>query len=79
MAHGGVDWYADLAWRARSLWIDLQEQTGTRIWEMVQQTADEDTIVTTLLGEYDVEESMARSEVRRILDELIDAQLIVPA
>jgi hypothetical protein len=54
-------------------------ETGTRIWEMVQQTADEDTIVTTLLGEYDVEESMARSEVRRILDELIDAQLIVPA
>ena len=35
MAHGGVNWYADLAWRARSLWIDLQEQTGTRIWEPV--------------------------------------------
>jgi sarcosine oxidase len=35
MAHGGGDWYADLAWRARSLWIDLQEQTGTRIWEPV--------------------------------------------
>lgn len=54
-------------------------ETGTRIWEMVQQTADEETIVATLLGEYDVEEAMARSEVRRILDELIDAQLIVPA
>lgn len=35
MAHGGVDWYADLAWRARALWIDLEEQTGTRIWEPV--------------------------------------------
>jgi len=34
-AHGGVDWYADLAWRARSLWIDLQAETGTRIWEPV--------------------------------------------
>lgn len=54
-------------------------ETGTRIWEMVQQTADEDTIVATLLDEYDVEDTMARSEVRRILDELIDAQLIVPA
>jgi hypothetical protein len=54
-------------------------ETGTRIWEMVQQTADEESIVATLLGEYDVEETMARSEVRRILDELIDAQLIVPA
>jgi hypothetical protein len=54
-------------------------ETGTRIWEMVQQTVDEDTIVAALLREYEVEEPMARVEVRRILDELIDAQLIVPA
>jgi hypothetical protein len=54
-------------------------ETGTRIWEMVQQTSDEEAIVTTLLNEYDVEEPMARTEVRRILDELIEAQLIVPA
>jgi hypothetical protein len=54
-------------------------ETGTRIWEMVQQTVDEDTIVAALLREYEVEEPMARAEVRRILDELIDAQLIVPA
>jgi Coenzyme PQQ synthesis protein D (PqqD) len=54
-------------------------ETGTRIWELVQQTADEKTIVETLLREYEVEESMARTEVRRILDELLDAQLIVPA
>jgi hypothetical protein len=54
-------------------------ETGTRIWEMVQQTADEETIVAALLREYEVEEPMARAEVRRILDELIEAQLIVPA
>ena len=54
-------------------------ETGTRIWEMVQQTADEDAIVAELLREYEVEEPMARAEVRRILDELIEAQLIVPA
>lgn len=54
-------------------------ETGTRIWEMVQETADEESIVTTLLEEYDVEEPMARTEVRRILDELLDAQLIVLA
>ncbi len=34
-AHGSVDWYADLAWRARSQWLELQEATGTRIWEPV--------------------------------------------
>jgi hypothetical protein len=54
-------------------------ETGTRIWEMVQQTADEQTIIDTLLSEYEVDEPMARAEVRRILDELIEAQLIVPA
>ena len=54
-------------------------ETGTRIWEMVQQTADEEAIVVALLREYEVEEQMARAEVRRILDELIEAQLIVPA
>ena len=54
-------------------------ETGTRIWEMVQQTAGEDAIVEALLEEYEVDEATARSEVRRILDELIDAQLIVPA
>jgi glycine/D-amino acid oxidase-like deaminating enzyme len=32
-AHGDEDWYTGLAWRARSLWLDLQEETGTRIWE----------------------------------------------
>src|SRR3954470_4429446 len=35
MAHGDVDWYADLAWRARAQWLELQEQTGTRIFEEV--------------------------------------------
>jgi sarcosine oxidase len=32
-AHGDEDWYTQLAWRARSLWLDLQEETATRIWE----------------------------------------------
>jgi sarcosine oxidase len=32
-AHGGEDWYAELAWRARTLWLELQEQTGAHLWE----------------------------------------------
>ena len=32
-AHGDGDWYMQLAWRARSLWLQLQEETGTRLWE----------------------------------------------
>ena len=34
-AHGGVEWYTNLSWRARTLWLELQQQTGTRIWEPV--------------------------------------------
>jgi glycine/D-amino acid oxidase-like deaminating enzyme len=32
-AHGDEDWYTQLAWHARGLWLALQEETGTRIWE----------------------------------------------
>ncbi|HEX3806242.1 MAG TPA: FAD-dependent oxidoreductase [Gaiellaceae bacterium] len=32
-AHGEAAWYTELAWRARTQWLELQEQTGQRIWE----------------------------------------------
>ena len=32
-AHGDAAWYTELAVRARALWLELQEETGTRIWE----------------------------------------------
>jgi len=35
MSHGTVEWYTRSAWAARSAWIELQERTGTRIWEPV--------------------------------------------
>jgi sarcosine oxidase len=34
-AHGSVEWYTHLSQRARTLWLELQEETGTRIWEPV--------------------------------------------
>ncbi len=34
-AHGDVDWYAALARSARLKWIELQEATGTHIWEPI--------------------------------------------
>ena len=32
-AHGADEWYTRLAWRARELWLELQEETGTPLWE----------------------------------------------
>src|SRR5205085_2442340 len=34
-AHGDADWYARMARAARVHWLELQEQTRTRIWEPV--------------------------------------------
>jgi glycine/D-amino acid oxidase-like deaminating enzyme len=34
-AHGSVEWYTRFSRRARTIWLDLQEETGTRIWEPV--------------------------------------------
>ena len=33
MAHGTVDWYTQLAWRARSLWLELEQEWNTRLFE----------------------------------------------
>jgi glycine/D-amino acid oxidase-like deaminating enzyme len=32
-AHGDGAWYTDLAWRARTLWLELQDARQTRLWE----------------------------------------------
>jgi glycine/D-amino acid oxidase-like deaminating enzyme len=34
-AHGEADWYTELACRARTQWLELQDETGTRIWEPI--------------------------------------------
>jgi glycine/D-amino acid oxidase-like deaminating enzyme len=34
-SHGPVEWYTTLAWRARELWLELEEETRTRIFEPV--------------------------------------------
>lgn len=51
-------------------------ETGTRIWELVQETREEAEIAAVMITEYVVEEAVARAEVRRILGELIEARLI---
>jgi glycine/D-amino acid oxidase-like deaminating enzyme len=35
MAHGDASWYAETAWRARAQWLELQEESGARIFEAV--------------------------------------------
>jgi glycine/D-amino acid oxidase-like deaminating enzyme len=35
MAHGAVEWYTHLAWRARKLWLDLEQESGVPLFEPV--------------------------------------------
>lgn len=53
--------------------------TGTRIWELLQQQASESEIVDTLTREYDVDATDAGRAVRLLLDELLAERLIEPA
>ena len=52
--------------------------TGSRIWQLLEQNASEDEIVDTLVREYDVETSEARREMRRLVDDLLAERLIEP-
>ncbi len=52
--------------------------TGSRIWSLLEQHASEDEIVETLVREYDVETPEATLAVRRLLDDLLAERLIEP-
>jgi len=59
-AHGSVDWYADLAWQARTAWLELQKETGTRIWEPVG--------IAWFARQADGFEAASRESLRRTLE-----------
>lgn len=52
--------------------------TGSRIWSLLEQHASQDEIVETLVREYDVETPEATLAVRRLLDDLLAERLIEP-
>lgn len=52
--------------------------TGSRIWSLLEQHASEDEIVEMLVREYDVEPPEATLAVRRLLDDLLAERLIEP-
>ena len=52
-----------------NMMITLNE-TGTFLWERLQSETTEDALVTALLAEYDVEESVAKSAVASFVKKL---------
>ena len=52
--------------------------TGSRIWSLLEQQASEEDIIETLVREYDVEKPEAARAVKQLLDDLVAERLIEP-
>jgi len=52
------------------------DAVSTRVWQMLQEGAGFDHIVTTLLDEYQVERAVLESDIRDFLNRLAEAGLI---
>ena len=50
--------------------------TGMRIWELLADGLDDETLSRTLSTEFNIDERDCSAEVRRLLDELQDAGLL---
>lgn len=49
---------------------------GTRIWQLITEHGSPDRIIPMLLEEYDVEEAQLRGDLDRLLQQLVDKELI---
>jgi coenzyme PQQ synthesis protein D (PqqD) len=50
---------------------------GTRIWQLVGEGGDVGRMVAALTAEFDVEGSVAERDLRALLEELLDRELVV--
>ena len=53
-------------------------ETGSRIWSLLEQQATDDEIVDALVREYDVEKPEATRTVNQLLGDLVAERLIEP-
>lgn len=51
-------------------------EVGVSIWNMLQNEVTFDQIVQGILNEYEVEESVAREDIREFLNKLIDGGIL---
>ena len=51
--------------------------SGAVVWELVGTPVTEAQLVTAICAQYDVDEDVCRADVRRFLDELLAAGLVL--
>lgn len=52
------------------------DEIGTRIWQLIQEQKDLQTITATMLDEYDVEEKRLEKDIQTLLAQLDEAGII---
>jgi len=52
------------------------DETGSRIWLLLQENTDLQSAYETMLTEYDVDSEVLKTDIQRLLGELLDAGLI---
>ena len=50
---------------------------GTRLWELVEQGTTFGDAVTTIADEYEVEEDTVAGDLRQLLDDLLESNLVL--
>ena len=51
-------------------------EVGVSLWNMLQEEITFDGLVAGILEEYDVDESVAREDIREFLDRMIDSGIL---
>lgn len=52
------------------------DETGTRIWQLLQEQKDIQTITATMLNEYDVKEEQLEKDIQNLLKQLDKAGIV---
>jgi len=52
------------------------DEIGTRIWQLLQEQEDIETITETMLNEYDVEEEKLEKDIQNLLTQLNKAGIV---
>ena len=51
-------------------------EVGVSIWNMLQEDVTEDDLVNGILNEYEVEEEVAREDIREFIDTLVAGNIL---
>lgn len=51
-------------------------EVGVSLWKMLQQEVTFEELVAGILEEYDVEENVAREDIREFLDKIIESGIL---